>query len=326
MFAKPSQIVKIFIRITITIVLLVWVISRIDLPPLGEFFSSAHLGFLAMVWAFTLLTFVVRSIKMRIILQKQGCDVMIRTLFAASSVTSLYSLIMPGPLSTGVKWYILKKNTGKGTNVLSGMVYNQVSEILVMIALGLVGLILINAGSKPRISLLCGLVLAGLLVCSALFLTRKVGDRIRAALLVFFRFLPHAMRSRAEEIVEQLHVFQTISWFFHIKIAIICALGGVLSIVVYVLAAKAAHIDVPIGILVCQTSLIFILGRFPISLGDLGVREYTLVETMSRYGVSAPAALLMSGMIFSTILLLAGIGACCQLFWSVRRRDQNSRI
>jgi hypothetical protein len=56
--------------------------------------------------------------------------------YILASCIGLYSLILPGILSTGVKWYILKRLTGKGTQVLSSMLYNCHASV-VMAVIGL---------------------------------------------------------------------------------------------------------------------------------------------------------------------------------------------
>ena len=88
---------------------------------------------------------------MKYILKKQECDTTVLTLIAVSAVSTLYSLILPGALSSGVKWYILKKNTGKGTNVFSSMLYNQVSEVAIMTLMGLAGLAIISWNNNYKV-------------------------------------------------------------------------------------------------------------------------------------------------------------------------------
>jgi len=97
----------------------------------------------------------------------------------------------------------------------------------------------------------------------------------------------------------------------------------VVGTAIYVFAAKAARIDVPIGVFVWQCSVIFLLGRLPVFIADLGVREATLIGTLALYGVDSSSALLMSMIIFSNRILMALIGAAYQLRWSLRRPGKN---
>ena len=67
---------------------------------------EARWEFLIAVWALTVVLFWSRSFKMQVILKRQGCDVGCGTIFGATSVTCLYTMILPGILSKGAKWYI----------------------------------------------------------------------------------------------------------------------------------------------------------------------------------------------------------------------------
>ncbi|MEK7995478.1 MAG: hypothetical protein AAB403_16885, partial [Planctomycetota bacterium] len=67
----------------------------------------------------------------------------------------------------------------------------------------------------------------------------------------------------------------------------------------YVLAARTASIVAPVSAFVWLCSLIYVLGRMPISIANLGVREVTLVGFLAVYGVGKPAAMLMSMILFS---------------------------
>jgi hypothetical protein len=55
-------------------------------------------------------------------------------------------------------------------------------------------------------------------------------------------------------------------------------------------------------------------------MANLGVREVTLVGFLAVYGVEKPAAMLMSMILFSTMVLLAIMGAAYQLLWAVTAR------
>ena len=320
MTEHTRQLTKLFIRILITTGLLVWVFSRIDLQQLGSTIKTARWGFLAIIWVLAIISFWTRAIKMRLILKKQHCDVKIGTIFGASAVTSLYSMIMPGPLSTGVKWYILKQHTGKGSNVLSGMVYNQLTEIVVMIALGLAGLTVVNIAQGWKLSLFCSILLIAIIVGSVLVLSPRTGPKLSTYLTYLLKLLPGWLHKKAEELLQQILIFQTVSWRFHLNMAFITVFCGILSVIIYILAAKSADINVPTGVFVWQCALIYILGRFPISVANLGIREFTLVGTLAQYGVAAPQALLMSMIIFSCAIFMAIIGAIYQLSWAVNAK------
>ncbi len=328
---KNKEFIKFAVRAVVATALLIWVFSRINLQQFRQTVKTARWEFLIAVWGLTLIVFWLNSIKMRFILKKQECDVSTGKIFGASAVTALYSMILPGLLSTGAKWYILKKDTGKGTNVLSSMVYNQFSTMVVMMVFGLAALIvtnpatllLTNPKSQRLLPVVCGILLVATILISLLLLNSRTGGKVIEALGFLLRPLPATLRLTGQKILEQLSTFQTAGWLFHLKMLLFSLAGTIIyGIIVYVFAAKAAGISVPVWVLVWQCALVFILGRLPISLANLGVREVALVESLGLYGVNAPSALLMSLIIFSNKILLAAIGAVYQISWTIQSRQK----
>jgi uncharacterized membrane protein YbhN (UPF0104 family) len=319
---KRKKVIKLLIRVLITTVLLIWVFSKIDLQQFWQVIKNVRWQFLIAVWGLTAILFWVRSIRMKLILKQQGCDVSVATIFGASTVTCLYSLVVPGILSTGAKWYILKKGTGKGTNVLSSMVYNQLSTIIVLLIFGLSALaitnpstlILTNTKNRYLLPAICGILLIAVLFMSILLLNSRTGSRIINSFAHLLRPLPVNIRRKGLETLEQIAAFTTAGARFHLIIAahiIITGIGG--GVTTYILAAKCADITtVPVTAFIWLWSLIFILGRIPISIANLGVREVTLVGLLSIYGVAESQALLLSMVLFSTIVFIAGIGLIYQ--------------
>ena len=333
MTTRAAQLAKLLVRVAITTALLVWVFSQIDLAQFSEAVKTARWQYVAMVWVVTAILFWIRSVKMQVILAQQGCVVPLTTLFGATTVTALYSLILPGFLSTGVKWYILKRSTGKGTNVLSSMLYNQFATMALMTVFGLAALMVSNPTSllvsdpakRWLLPVVCGALLVTVLAVTLGLLSERAGGKALDLLKILSGRMPSNMRQKIHQLLDQIAVFQTAGWRFHMTVAFLAFVdtlfGGVL---VYVLAARSANIAVPVTIFVWLCTGIYILGRLPISVANLGVREVTLVGFLAVYGVEKPAALLMSMILFSALIFMAVIGSMFQLYWSVTVRKENS--
>ena len=113
--------------------------------------------------------------------------------------------------------------------------------------------------------------------------------------------------------MDHLGLFQSVGYRFHLMISAIAAITGVIGgTAIYVLAAKAAGIDASPLVLVWLWILVYLLGRLPISIANLGVREATLIGILGFYGIEEPAALLMSLIIFSAKIWVAIAGGICQ--------------
>jgi len=326
MTTRTKQLAKLLIRILIATGLLVWVFSQIDLKQFWQAAKMARWQFLIAVWLLTVVLFWIRSMKMRLVLKKQDCSVSVGTLFGATTVTALYSMIMPGMLSTGIKWYILKRSTGKGRVVLSSMVYNQLSTMVVITVFGLAALMISNptsllipdAENQWLLPAFCGILLVAVVLTSFLLLNIRTGGKVIRVLKLLLRPLPAKLCQKGREILDQIAIFQTVGWRFHLMVGLITITDTLIGgIVTYILAARSANITAPVSVFVWLCAGIYILGRLPISVANLGIREITLVGFLAIYNVEKSAALLMSMILFSALVVMAVIGAIYQLSWSI---------
>jgi uncharacterized membrane protein YbhN (UPF0104 family) len=243
-------------------------------------------------------------------------------------------MIMPGMLSTGAKWYILKKDTGKGTSVFSSMVYNQLSIIISATVCALVALILTNPATilinNPEkqwlLPVLCLVLLVMVTLVSVLLLNIRTGGTVLQSLRFLLKPFPSKIRRKGQEVLDQIAVFQVAGWRFHASIAFIATAGTFIgAFAIFLFAARAANIDVPPSVFLWLWPFIYIVGRLPISVANLGVREISLVGILSLYGVEKSSALLMSMILFSALILMAMIGAVLQLSWILRIKPGKSK-
>jgi hypothetical protein len=323
--SKPTS--KVLVRVLITVLLLLWVCRQVDVPSFLQAARRANWAWLGLVWTFTALFFVVQSKAMQLILHRQGCHVDLHTLFGTSAITALYGLVLPGLLSTGVKWYILKRRTGKGINVLSGMLYNQVVLTVVMFAIGLASLMVVNPTrillpGAPRwlLPVICGFCLAVIALISSVAVNPRTGGQVLRPLTAILKLLPQVIRVKGQQVLTQIVHFQTAGWRFHGVVLLINVVNGALvGLLIYLSAASAARVTVPLATLVLLCAVVYTLGRLPISVANLGVREVTLVGLLGAYGVSESVALLMSMVLFSSLLFIALLGVAYQVAWGMGR-------
>jgi uncharacterized membrane protein YbhN (UPF0104 family) len=326
---SARQIAKLLVRIVITTGLLVWVFSKVGLTEFWQTVKAARWQFLIAAWIWTAMLFWMRSIKMRIILRQQGCDVGVGMLFSVTTVTAFYSLIMPGMLSTGVKWYILKKSTGRGGSVFSSMLYNQLLTMSIMTVFGLAAIAVTNptsllipgAQSQWLLPAVCSFLLVVVICIALLLLNARTGGMFIKMLKRLIRPMGATVHQKGQDVLDQIAGFQTAGVGFHLgmtSLTIADTLAG--GVIGYVICAKAANIAAPVGLFVWLCAIIYVLGRLPISIANLGVRESLLVSLLPVYGVDESAALLMSMILFSRLVVMAMVGAVYQISWSAGKR------
>jgi hypothetical protein len=156
-----------------------------------------------------------------------------------------------------------------------------------------------------------------------LLVNKRVDEKVRSILQYALRPLPRELRKGGEKVLDQIGGFQNAGWSFHLEMAGISVVSCIGTVLIYWFASRAAGINVPAVALLWQSSVVFLLGRLPISIGNLGWREITLIEFLGRYGAQAPAVFLMSMAIFSNLILMAGIGAVYQALWAMKGKDSS---
>jgi len=329
MSVRTKQILKLLAKLSVAAMLLAWVFSKVDFTDFRQARRTTRWQYLFGVWGSTALFSWVQSVALQWILKRQDCDVGLNTIFGATCVTSLYGLVVPGFVSTGIKWYILRRTTGKGTNVLSAMLYNQVALTVVMMAVGLVGMIVVNptrilwpdATASWVLPLACGVLLAAILLVSVLALNPRTGGSVVRLLGAGLKPLPQKARDKGQMLLQQISTFQSAGWRFHLTIAGINVVDSLLvGLLWYLFAAKAASVVVPTSVLIWLCAIVFLLGKLQITVANLGVREVTLVALLAPHGIARSSALLMSVILLSSMVFMAALGVVYQLIWAVQSR------
>jgi glycosyltransferase 2 family protein len=310
---RTKRILKLVLRGVVTAGLLWLIFRKIDLDVLAQAFGRARWRYVLLSWVIGVGANWVRAERLRLILKKLGCKLAARKIFRASAVATIYGLVLPGIVGVGVKWYILRSFTGKAAQVLSAMVYNQAGEVLVRLLLSLAFVGITNPMGFWWIPVLClavaALVMAGLL---GLFHPRTSAGLARVSNSLLRPF-PVFVRDGATKTIESGQVFASTGPGFHLNMAGINVVSTLLSAVIYWCVAQAIGISVPPTAFIWQASVVYILGRIPISVANFGVREFTLIGFLSLYGVDAATAVVFSLLVFSNALVMAVIGLLYQL-------------
>jgi len=316
--ARVKTLLKYALKLAVTILLLVLVFRQTNRADLREAFTQARWSLVLWVWLVNLVGLWLLSFNMHQILKRQNCLASTLALFATSSVTALYGLVLPGMLDSSVKWYILRRHTGKGTQVFSSMAYGQFASLFVTVFAALGALAVTQPLGQRRLSSVCAFIMGLQVVVWFLLFNRYTGPKFIGVLRRMLAWLPTWFRKTGNPILDQLRVFQSAPWSFHARIAAVNFLVmTVLAGVIYVLAARAAWIEVPVGTLIWISALVYILSRLPISIANLGWREWTLTGLLGLYGADASQVLVMSMVLLSNKFVIAALGAGFQLHWSL---------
>lgn len=109
------------------------------------------------------------------------------------------------------------------------------------------------------------------------------------------------------------------SYWSHPKIllfALLLSLGiQVLAVAVNLFVAMAIGLPVSFWMLLVSIPLINLITLLPISIGGFGVREMIYFYMLSRFGVSAMEAVVLSLVVYLLIALVSAVGAAVSQLW-----------
>jgi len=316
-----KRLLKFLLSLCVSSALLAYVISKVDFEQMRSAFALLRWPLVAVFWLIAIFALWLVALRLCVILKCQKCPIGINTIFRASFIANLYGFILPGGLSQGVKWYVLKKHTGKGAQVLASMFYNQLATNMMTLAVGLIALMIENPLPQVPLPAIAAGVLIVLVIFSVVLASPTFGATVEGWVLSgLVPKLPDWLGKGLKKFFAQLGMFRTVGTAFHLKIFGMCLISRIIGVVVYVVAAKAANINVPVSVIAWQSSAIYILALLPISLLNIGPRELTLVSTLKIYNISAEYALALSALLFSVRLVQATGGAVCQVWTSLGKR------
>jgi len=321
------------LRISITIGLLIWVCARIDFQQFWQTIKTARWQLLIAVWLIAIFIIWLSSLKLQLILKEQSCSIAITNVLGINFLQSIYRMAMPGAVSAGIKWYSLKQNTGKGDNVFCSLVYNDLSEIVCRTACALVAVIvanpaeilLTNKENHWLLPVVCSIFLVAIIILFCIFLNPITGSKVIKVIEVLFRIFPRKIHIKIQKLLVQVALFQYAGILFHLRIAVInlvFVLFG--TIPTFYLISKAVNVSLPVSVFLWLSGIIYLLGRIPISVANLGVREVTMVGVLALYGVEESSALLMSMLFFSVSIFISFAGVVYVFFWELFSDNRQS--
>ncbi|MEE8554924.1 MAG: lysylphosphatidylglycerol synthase transmembrane domain-containing protein [bacterium] len=292
------------------------IFTKIPLSDVVQAMASAHLGFVALGLAASLVIIVLDAIQMKLLTDRQEMSLMLWQIIEVNMTTKFYGLFLPGHLSAGmVRWYRLAKAEQKWTEILAAIVFNRFISTSILVVLGLVCWSLDRpTGTGFTVGLILLAILAGLLLIHVALSSERlaVGSWGRLNVLPS-RWVPDPVREKVGRFVSTtVERYQMLQGAVT-RLALLALAGHLLGIMMFMCVAIALRIDlsfVQVGWIRCVVGILVML---PISFSGLGVREVTLVLLLSPYGVPQSDALALSFLLFACAMLLRALGGLVEI-------------
>jgi hypothetical protein len=306
------------LRIALSLGLLVFLFSRIDVQNLLDHIRDLNLG-LYLLGVLLYFGFIACwSFRWRYIIKAAGEQVAFWKVFKTTLVGDFFGLFLPEAVGSDLaRMYGLSRETGKGANTVSTVLLDRAIGLISLSLMAMVALLLhtemVGYGEVAAvvIFLLVGLAGGWFLFFNKSFMRRfrwvfKIPyiDRLEEGLTNLYRTL-HTLHQHPGLIVNTL------------LISLVLQIVEVASVV---LIGLALGIETDVIHYFVFMPLIWVITTVPISIGGLGVRENAFVFFFTQVGVSRTPALALSLLYFSCRVISGLIGGLVFLASMIERQ------
>lgn len=295
----------------IGLVILVFLLYRVDLHNILEILKQTHPGLICGAFFFMVVHSLIKFIRYQYILSQQSVDCPFAKTVQISLASIYLSFITPGRMGEFAKAFFIQKQHASSMNKLfAGSVLDRLYDVYILLITALVGISFVvnpfGSETMPLILSLCALVLAPI----SLFI-----PQVRLQFLSTICWIPEKL-FKTRSLYDQLNgFFQELDHLMNWELLS----GLILTIIAYIiffyscnLMSLSVGIPLPYYKVAFFVACVNIASFLPISFAGLGTREACLVYFFAREGLTSESALAFSALIFIlTYILFGALGFCC---------------
>lgn len=304
-----------FTRISITLVLLIFLFSRTDMQQLISVVlkSEPHYLIAALILFFILNVLV--FVRWLILLRGRGIFVHPFRLFLSYLVSLFFNLIFPSTIGGDtVRTLDISKHTGThSSEILASVVLDRVSGFFGLVTVLIFSLFFgYKVFNDASILWATGILLLFVGIFFAImFSTRCFG--------LCVKWIPSRIRMYLQKMQAETKAYQGHQSVLWIAWLLSCVTHVGLS-VMYAWVGAALGLKIPFAYFLIFVPMITAFSSLPFSVGGLGIRDAASVFVFSKIGVAKESAFAMSLANFGFMLVIGVLGAIGYVLIVYRRR------
>jgi uncharacterized membrane protein YbhN (UPF0104 family) len=277
-------------------------------------FSEIRWPWMAAVYLTALISMLVNALLLLFLLRSIGLQVSIGRVILAKSLSTFYALILPGDIFAGVaKWADLSAATGDKARVLSALIFSKIAFAVPPLIIGSMALAASNPFPENDLTFAAISMAVAVITVTVLILHPASGRRIDGYVLAALHLAPDFLRTRGQSLLTAVGDFRGMKASGYLLTLSLASLVTAIGIVGLSLAAKAGGVTVPLSTFFWVSMFLFISRLLPLTVGNLGIREGILVLSFGLYGVEPANAVLVGLLMFSSVFIIAAVGAGYQI-------------
>lgn len=313
-------------KLLITLALIVFILTRVDLSQVGTIIVEANPWLLLLALALYFAALVVGAFKWQILVRAQGIDASLGDLLASSLMGLFFGNVMPTNIGGDVvRAYDLARATrGRSEAAAISVLVDRMMGLFswfsaAVVTSAITSLLLTEAQRLEQLEIATIIVASGFLALCAMLFSRRIARRAA----VLFQWSPLArVKPIAENIYHALQVYRF--RYGALALNVLLSLGiVVITAFVWFLVGQAVGIThVNFFYFLLFNPLVGFVLLVPISINGLGAKEAAVVFFFGMIGVANERALAMS-LLFHLIVVLTSLPG--GLVWLRARRSIDER-
>ncbi|MFH1692447.1 MAG: lysylphosphatidylglycerol synthase transmembrane domain-containing protein [Candidatus Omnitrophota bacterium] len=315
-----KKISLLFLRISVTLALLIFLFSKVDFLALFVVIKNSDFEMIAYAFAlYALLNFLI-FIRWRFLCTGLGIKVGLLRLLASYMTSQFFNLILPSTIGgDAVKTFDIARHTkSHSSGILATVILDRFCGFFgLLTVLTLAVMFGLDIVSDPAVLLVMFILLTAVVVLAAIMFS----SRLFNGLFKYFPFqkLKNYLFKVHEATSSYRHKRRYLVWAWLISVG---TQAGVAF--VYYFLAKAIGLDIKIIYFLIFVPIISAFSVIPISVGGLGVRDTASVFLFTKIGVSATKAFTLSLLNFSAMFIFGVLGGGVYVAMLYRRWLQRS--
>jgi len=318
-----KKILSIVLRISISIILLIFLFKQVDTKSLLGIIKNADKPLLLLAFCIFFLSYILCLFRWEMLLKAVKIHLPLKRVIISFSGGVFFSLFLPSTIGGDLMRSIdLATHTQRPSEVIATVLLDRLSGYIGLVALALLALLfgwrfVSDKSVLFSIVIITAILIAILLVLFNRFLYSRINELIHS---------PNAGKIR--QLLKDLH--QEIHYFKHHKRVIVnnlifSVLIQAVSPVTFFVIAKSLGLRINIIYFFIFLPIIGAITLLPISIGGLGLRDATTIFFFAKAGVAKDLAFAMSLLNFFFILVYGGLGGLIYVLTVHHRRIQHHK-
>ena len=313
---------KIWIRIAVSVGLLGWLLTGVDLGLLRTYLAGIPAVDVFLIICLYAAAWLVNTAKWHRLLPTQP----FYRLFALNVIGQFYALVLPGQIAAEVvkSWKLIGRN-GRAAKAVASVLMDRLTGVMSLLWIGISGAALTSTAAGSEFVVIFGILIGCFGLAGFLTTLNSFRSWSRKALAAMAMRIP-----RTAGAVDTL-VGCIDAWSEYRRMPLRLLLALLLGLVFQLLAVAILHrlslcFDMQVAFvdwcwIFSAVSLLLLL---PITVGGIGLREGGFVALLATLGVPQEKALACSISLFGLQLLIAAAGAFLDLKLTVGERSLDS--